>query len=66
MASLVVNFRLDEETKREMEALCEQMGISMSAAFTIFAKAVVRERRIPFEVKADPKVQYEVVETGDA
>lgn len=66
MASSVVNFRLDEETKREMEALCEQMGISMSAAFTIFAKAVVRERRIPFEVKADPKVQYEVVETGDA
>lgn len=66
MASSVVNFRLDEETKREMDALCEQMGISMSAAFTIFAKAVVRERRIPFEVKADPKVQYEVVETGDA
>lgn len=28
--------------------------ISMSAAFTIFAKKVGRERRIPFEVSADP------------
>ena len=31
-----------------------QVGISMSAAFTIFAKKVGRERRIPFEVSADP------------
>ena len=30
------------------------MGLSMSAAFTIFAKRVGRERRIPFEVSADP------------
>lgn len=30
------------------------MGLSMSAAFTIFAKKVGRERRIPFEVSADP------------
>ena len=30
------------------------MGLSMSAAFTIFAKKVSRERRIPFEVSADP------------
>ena len=30
------------------------MGLAMSAAFTIFAKKVGRERRIPFEVSADP------------
>lgn len=30
------------------------MGLSMSAAFTIFAKKVSREWRIPFEVSADP------------
>ncbi len=30
------------------------MGISMTAAFTIFAKKVGREKRIPFEVSADP------------
>ncbi|HJC11097.1 MAG TPA: type II toxin-antitoxin system RelB/DinJ family antitoxin [Candidatus Blautia merdigallinarum] len=30
------------------------MGMSMTTAFTIFAKTVTREKRIPFEVTADP------------
>ena len=37
-----------------MEQPCSDMGLSMSAAFTIFAKKVGRERRIPFEISADP------------
>ena len=49
-----VNFRLDEEVKKSMEQACADMGLSMSAAFTIFAKKVGREKRIPFEVSADP------------
>lgn len=34
--------------------LCNDMGLSMTAAFTIFAKTVTREKRIPFEVSSDP------------
>lgn len=34
--------------------LCNDMGLSMTATFTIFAKTVTREKRIPFEVSADP------------
>ena len=49
-----VNFKLDEGIKKSMEKACSDMGLSMSAAFTIFAKKVSRERRIPFEVNADP------------
>ena len=49
-----VNFRLDEDVKKKMEEACADMGLSMTAAFTIFAKKVGRERRIPFEVSADP------------
>ncbi len=52
--SVNVNFRLDEDVKRSMEQACADMGLSMTAAFTIFAKKVSRERRIPFEVSADP------------
>ena len=52
--SVSVNFKLDYEVKRSMEQACADMGLSMSAAFTIFAKTVGRERRIPFEVSADP------------
>ena len=49
-----VNFKLDSDVKKSMEEACAAMGLSMSAAFTIFAKKVGRERRIPFEVSADP------------
>ncbi len=49
-----VNFKLDEDVKKSMEQACSEMGLSMSAAFTIFAKKVSRERRIPFEISADP------------
>lgn len=49
-----VNFKLDADVKKSMERACFDMGLSMSAAFTIFAKKVGRERRIPFEVSADP------------
>ena len=49
-----VNFRLDADVKQSMERACSDIGISMSAAFTIFAKKVGQERRIPFEVSADP------------
>ena len=49
-----VNFKLDADVKKNMEQACSDMGLSMSAAFTIFAKKVARERRIPFEITADP------------
>ena len=49
-----VNFRLDVEDKKNMEQVCTELGLSMSAAFTIFAKKVGREHRIPFDVSVDP------------
>lgn len=49
-----VNFRLDEEVKKSMEQVCADLGLSMSSAFTIFAKKVSREKRIPFDVSIDP------------
>ena len=51
-----VNFRLDEDVKKSMEQTCSELGLSMSAAFTIFAKKVGREKRIPFEVAVDPSI----------
>lgn len=49
-----VNFRMDEDLKKSMESVCAELGLSMTAAFTIFAKKVSREKRIPFEVAVDP------------
>ncbi|MDD3367624.1 MAG: type II toxin-antitoxin system RelB/DinJ family antitoxin [Lachnospiraceae bacterium] len=49
-----VNFRMDAELKKSMEKTCSDMGITMTTAFTLFAKKVSREKRIPFEISADP------------
>lgn len=49
-----VNFKLDAEVKKSMEQVCSELGLSMSAAFTIFAKKVNREKRIPFDISVDP------------
>ena len=54
MPQVLVNFRLDEDDKKGMEEVCRELGMSMSTAFTIFAKKMRRERRIPFEVSVDP------------
>lgn len=52
--SVNVNFKLDSDIKKDMEDVCAELGLSMSAAFTIFARKVGREKRIPFEVSIDP------------
>lgn len=54
MAQSMVNFRMDDELKRNMEETCRELGLSMTAAFTIFARKVTREKRIPFDVSIDP------------
>ena len=54
MAQVLVNFRIDEDVKRDMEQACREMGLSMSTAFTVFAKKVGREKRIPFEIAVEP------------
>ena len=52
--SVNVNFKLDADVKKSMDQVCSELGLSMSAAFTVFAKKVGREKRIPFEVSVDP------------
>lgn len=54
MAQSMVNFRMDSDLKKSMEQVCKDMGMSMTTAFTIFATKVSREKRIPFEISADP------------
>ena len=48
MGQTMVNFRIDQELKRNMDAVCKEMGMTTTSAFTIFATKVVREHRIPF------------------
>ena len=54
MAQTTVNFRMDENLKIDLERLCDDLGITMTTAFTVFAKKATRENRIPFELTGDP------------
>ncbi len=54
MAQTLVNIRMDEKLKKSMEETCYELGMTMTTAFTIFAKKMSREKRIPFEVSVDP------------
>ena len=54
MAQSMVSFRMDSELKSKMEKLCDELGMNLTTAFTIFAKKMTREHKIPFEVSCDP------------
>lgn len=54
MAQTLVNVRMDEDVKKNMEETCKELGITMSTAFNIFARKMCREKRIPFEVSIEP------------
>ncbi len=54
MAQTLINFRIDESTKKQLEQVCNELGMTMSTALNIFIKKVIREKRIPFDVSIDP------------
>ena len=53
MGLSTITIRVDDALKNNFNNLCGQFGLSNTAAYTLFMKAVVRERRIPFEIKVD-------------
>ena len=53
MKTVSVTMRVEPELKAQAEALCEQMGLTLSTAYTMLLKAIVRTGSIPFEIKAD-------------
>ena len=52
MALATFSVRMDESLKRQFDALCSEFGMNATTAFNVFARAVVREKRIPFEIQA--------------
>jgi DNA-damage-inducible protein J len=54
MSLAPVNFRMETDLKEQFALTCHDMGMTISTAFTIFARTVVRQHAIPFPVSADP------------
>lgn len=53
MAQTNVNIRMDETLKQQFDHLCNELGMNMSTAFNIFARTMVRQQKIPFEISLD-------------
>ena len=53
MAQTSVNFRMDEQLKKNVEEICQKMGMSLTTALTVFCRKVEQERKIPFEITAE-------------
>lgn len=58
MAQTNINIRMDEDLKKQFENFCSEVGMSMTTAFCIFAKTVVRQQRIPFEISTESDPFY--------
>ncbi len=48
MPQVLVNIRMDEVLKKDMEKTCQELGMNMTTAFTVFAKKMSMEKRITF------------------
>lgn len=53
MSQTTMSIRVDSDLKQRFDTLCDEFGLSNTAALMLFIKTVVRECRIPFEIKAD-------------
>jgi DNA-damage-inducible protein J len=58
MAQTTMSIRIEENLKKQLDTLCRDFGMNTTTAFTIFAKTLVRERRIPFEIAASDDPFY--------
>lgn len=52
MAQATFSVRMDEVLKKQFDALCQEFGMNASTAINVFARAVVRQRKIPFEISS--------------
>jgi len=58
MSQTTFSVRMDSEVKQQFDDFCEKVGMNTTTAFNLFARAVLRERRLPFEIAAEPDPFY--------
>ena len=56
MPQTTFSVRMDSEVKQQFDDFCEKVGMNTTTAFNLFARAVLREKRLPFDIttKRDP------------
>lgn len=54
MAQANINIQTDDTLKRDFERLCQDVGMSVSTAVSMFMKQSVRQKRLPLSLEGDP------------
>lgn len=49
---ITISLRFEENMKKELDAMCDEMGMNLTTFFMIYAKKVLRDRKIPFDIVA--------------
>ena len=60
MSQTTFSVRMDSEVKRQLDEFCAMVGMNTTTAFNLFARAVLREGRLPFDVttlKSQPNAE---------
>ena len=55
---VTVSLRFEDDMKRELDSMCEEMGMNLTTFFMVYAKKALRERKIPFEIEAPADPVY--------
>ena len=53
MPQTTFSVRMDTEVKRQFDNFCANVGMNATTAFNMFARAVLREKRLPFDVTTE-------------
>jgi len=62
MQAKAITVRIDEPTKVLAERLLDEIGLNMTTYINSCLKALVRERKVPFQLAADPLYTTENIE----
>ena len=65
MAQTAFTVRMDADVKKRFDELCKDFGMSSNTAFNMFARAVIKSERIPFDVESEERALIERARPGD-
>lgn len=58
MEALNLNVRVEANDKKSFEQFCNSVGMNVSIVVNIFIKTVLREQKLPFEIKSKDYNEY--------
>ena len=58
MAQTTFSVRMDSAIKQQLDEFCARVGMNSTTAINLFARAVLRENRLPFEITTEPELFY--------